>query len=83
MSNKSHTSYKKKSLAQCREMAAAKKAAGLRRLTPNRSSFAEQDAARQWYLVPDDTRSITAHVMGDPIPGDPRCPWRPSSRPAA
>lgn len=26
-----------------------------------------------------DTRSLTGHILGDPIPGDPRCPWRPSS----
>jgi hypothetical protein len=78
MSNKTHTRYKKKSLAACREASAAKKAAGLDRI--HRDNQAERSWRQQMGMMPRDTRSITAFVMNDPIPGDPRCPWRPSCR---
>lgn len=63
-----------------REMSALKKAAGLsHHVTGKSNSHAETGFARQVKLMPRDTRTVTAAVFGDPIPGDPRCPWRPSS----
>ena len=80
MSTVTHRTYKKKSLAACREMSAAKKAAGISRIASKCNSQAEQGFARQITIMPKDTRSTTGFVLGDPIPGDPRCSWRPSSQ---
>lgn len=64
-----------------RHAAASKKAAGLtmyvgRHLT----SQAEEGFHRQIPLMPDDTRTLTARMFGDPVPNDPRAPWRPQFR---
>lgn len=34
------------------------------------------DAEARLAEIPDDTRNFTAQMFGDPIPGDPRRPWR-------
>ncbi len=39
-----------------------------------------EDIAARLAEIPQDTRCLTGQVFGDPIPGDPRTPWRPSSR---
>lgn len=66
--------FKKDRLAQCREMAAAKKAAGLRGMA---GRINLEELAKRRGEIPDDNRNLTVVVMGDPIINDPRCPWRP------
>lgn len=80
MSKSSRENFKARRDAMQREVSNAKKAAGIRYHAGHGNSQAEQGFARQIALMPRDTRSITALVLGDPVPGDPRCPWRPSSR---
>lgn len=69
---------RRESLKEVREISAAKKA-GLSYSEGQRSRQAEQGWLRQINLMPSDTRTLTGVIAGDPIPGDPRCPWRPSS----
>lgn len=38
------------------------------------------DVAARLAEIPTDTRSFTAQFFGDPIPGDPRRPWRKEPR---
>lgn len=70
--------------AMNREMSAAKRAAGVNRQAEKRDTHAARDAESQFRIMPRDNRDLTGWIMGDPIPGDPRCPWRPSAsvRPA-
>lgn len=37
----------------------------------------KRDVEQRLAEIPEDTRGITGRVFGDPIPNDPRCPWRP------
>lgn len=71
---------KERRLKEWRESSAAKKASGFRYNEGARAHQADEGWQSQIALMPRDTRSITATVLGDPVPGDPRCPWRPSSR---
>lgn len=57
-----------------REGAAGKKAAGLRGMA---GRINLEELAKRRGEIPDDNRSLTGLVMGDPIINDPRCPWRP------
>lgn len=59
-----------------KEMSAAKRAAGLTMYQPS-TSHAERDWLRQLGQMPEDRRSLTGRMFGDPISGDPRTPWRP------
>lgn len=62
-------------LRETREAAKAKSDAGLVQF--GRNTEAERGWRRQMGSIPADTRSLTGMLCGDPIPGDPRCPWRP------
>lgn len=55
---------------QWKEAAAAKRAAGFRYSDTRSDDWLKQ-------VIPVDTRSLTGIIMGDPIPGDTRTPWRP------
>jgi hypothetical protein len=57
-----------------REISAAKKAAGLRHAAT--FSVTRIDFEARLAEIPRDDRCLTARLMGDPIPGDPRRPWR-------
>lgn len=81
--NRNNARRKERRLQECREMSTAKKASGVRYSAGARAYQAEEGWQSQIALMPRDTRSITATVLGDPVPGDPRCPWRPSSRQSA
>lgn len=63
-------------LAEQREIAAAKRAAGQTQAALDR--VPEELVASRMFSGAD-CRSLTGMILGDPIPGDPRCPWRPSS----
>jgi hypothetical protein len=52
-----------------REMAAARKAAGLTYHAGKRGTQIEADWRRQMAAIPDDTRDLTARICGDPLPG--------------
>lgn len=78
MSKSSRENFKARRNAMQREVSNAKKAAGIRYHAGHGNSQAEQGFAQQIALMPRDTRSITALVLGDPIKNDPRrhwCPW--------
>ncbi len=62
--------------AETREASAAKMAAGIQQ-TFGRVKAAEIEAKLS--EIPVDTRGLTARLMGDPIPNDPRRPWRNQS----
>lgn len=57
-----------------REAAASKRASGIRYLG-SRSRDCDEEWMRQIAIMPNDTRSLTGQLMGDPISGDPRRPW--------
>lgn len=65
---------------EVKAMSAAKKAAGIPMYQPS-ASLAERDWKRQLELMPEDRRSLTARMFGDPIGNDPRTPWRPRNVP--
>lgn len=52
-----------------KEMAAARRAAGLVRVADQHACAAHRDWLRQLPLIPDDTRSLSARLLGDPLPG--------------
>lgn len=56
-----------------KEVSAAKRATGQRY---GGSRIDERVVAARLAEIPEDTRSLTARMMGDPIPNDPRRPWR-------
>lgn len=70
MVENSRTKWMKKRCAMNREMAHAKRAAGVGPV--QRSIDAELQWREQMKIMPPDTRDFTARFFGDPIPGDPR-----------
>lgn len=52
-----------------REMAAARKSAGLTYHAGKRGTQIEADWLRQMAAIPADTRDLTARICGDPLPG--------------
>lgn len=56
-----------------KEVSAAKRATGQRY---GGSRIDEHVVAARLAEIPEDTRDLTAKIMGDPIPNDPRRPWR-------
>jgi len=59
-----------------REIAAATKSAGLRHAAT--FSVTRMDFEARLAEIPKDDRGLTARLMGDPIPGDPRRHGRPA-----
>lgn len=57
-----------------RESSASKRASGIRYLG-SRSRDCDEEWMRQIAIMPNDTRSLTSQLMGDPIPNDPRRYW--------
>lgn len=55
-----------------KDMAQAKRSAGLRYIN---GRVNREEAEARLAEIPEDTRSLTARMLGDPIPGDPRRPW--------
>lgn len=68
------TSFTDRRNREQREASAAKKAAGLRHQAT--FSVTKMDFEARLAEIPPDTRSLTQRLCGDPIPGDPRRPWR-------
>ncbi len=56
--------------AEIKATAAAKKSAGLQFCVGQKRG--KESWLRQAALIPEDTRDLTARLMGDPIPSDPR-----------
>jgi predicted transcriptional regulator len=56
--------------------APAKIEARIRYADGARAEF-KREIAMRLAEIPADTRDLTGRIAGDPIPGDPRAPWRP------
>lgn len=66
MSRSTHEKYKRQRRAEMREMTQLRRQAGIppREIRPNLS-----DVAARLAEIPADTRSLTARIFGDPLPG--------------
>lgn len=76
MSEKKTPAWVENKRAMGRELTEAKRAAGIWRDNGFRNSYAEQGWRDQMEIDVPDTRNLTGQLLGDPIPGDPRAPWR-------